>query len=136
MSKIRDIYALTPLQEGMYFHNVLDTQDSSYHLQAFFRTSLRINETYLRTSLRGVAEKYEVLKTAFAVSKATSTVKQIILEDREIEIKTEQIGQEYNEAAVSEYSTKDLERGFDLKNQGGGRDEDQHQCYARPWSER
>ena len=116
MSKIRDIYALTPLQEGMYFHNELDSQDSSYHLQAFFRTSLRINETYLRTSLRGVAEKYEVLKTAFAVSKATSTVKQIILEDREIEIKTEQIGQEYNEAAVSEYSTKDLERGFDLKN--------------------
>ena len=116
MSKIRDIYALTPLQEGMYFHNELDSQDSSYHLQAFFRTNLRVNETYLRTSLKCVTEKYEVLKTAFAASKATSVVKQIVLEDRAIELKTEQIGQEYNEVAVSEYSTKDLERGFDLKN--------------------
>ena len=116
MSKIKDIYALTPLQEGMYFYSELDSQDSSYHLQTFFRTSLRVNETYLRTSLKCVAEKYEVLKTAFAASKATSTVKQIVLEDREIEIKTEQISQEYNEAALSDYSTKDLERGFDLKN--------------------
>ncbi|MBQ1468878.1 MAG: amino acid adenylation domain-containing protein, partial [Solobacterium sp.] len=103
-------------QEGMYFHNELDSQDASYHLQSFYRTNIRVDESCLKTSLTCLADKYDVFKTAFAAAKATGTVKQIVLETREIELKIEKINKKFDDALVKEYSAQDLKRGFNLKD--------------------
>ena len=116
MSKIKDIYSLTPVQKGMYFHNELDSKDSSYQTQSFFRANQRISEASLRTSLKCLAEKYDVLRTAFAASKATGVVKQIVLDDRAIELRVVRCDEEYNLSTIKAYSSDDLLRGYDLKN--------------------
>ena len=110
-----DMYSLTPLQEGMYFHNQLNPEDSSYKLQSFFKASRRIDPACLKVSLDCLCEKYEVLKTGFSETKTSGAVRQYIVPDRHIEIGKKKIEESYSDAFVSFYSSEDLKRGFDLK---------------------
>ncbi|MBE5929218.1 MAG: amino acid adenylation domain-containing protein, partial [Lachnospiraceae bacterium] len=110
-----DMYLLTPLQEGMYFHNQLDDEDTSYLVQASFKTNVRIDAACLRQSLDCLAKKYETLKTSFVQTKAKGIIKQYIVDNRQIELICDCYEEKYTEEAVKNYAAKDLERGFDLK---------------------
>ncbi|MBE5929398.1 MAG: amino acid adenylation domain-containing protein, partial [Lachnospiraceae bacterium] len=110
-----DMYLLTPLQEGMYFHNQLDDKDTSYLVQASYKTNVRIDVACLRQSLDYLAQKYEILKTSFVQTKSKGIIKQYIVDNRQIELTCYKYEENCSEEAVSEYSAKDLERGFDLK---------------------
>ncbi|MBE5929369.1 MAG: amino acid adenylation domain-containing protein, partial [Lachnospiraceae bacterium] len=110
-----DMYMLTPLQEGMYFHNQLDDEDTSYLLQSSFKTNVRIDVACLRQSLDCLAKKYETLKTSFVQTKSKGIIKQYIVDNRKIELTCYKYEENCAEETINEYSAKDLERGFDLK---------------------
>ncbi|MBR4827562.1 MAG: amino acid adenylation domain-containing protein, partial [Oscillospiraceae bacterium] len=109
-----DMYALTPLQEGMYFFSQMDSGDTSYLLQTSFRASRRINMQHLKVSLSCLAEKYEVLKTAIAEGRKGGSIKQYIDAGREPELTVKEYTRRYGRDALDEYAAEDLARGFDL----------------------
>ena len=111
-----DMYALTPLQDGMYFYSQMNSSDTSYLLQTSFRVSRRINTQYLKVSLSCLAEKYEMLKTAFAEGRKGGSIKQYVDLGREPELTVKEYARRYGRDALDEYAAGDLARGFDLLN--------------------
>ena len=110
-----DMYRLTPLQEGMYYHNQEGEGDVSYLLQSLYRSNVRLNVEYLRKALECLSEKYETLKTAFGESRVDGGIRQYIEADRKIEFSEISYDQNNDEELIKEYLSKDLERGYDLK---------------------
>ncbi|MBQ1466976.1 MAG: amino acid adenylation domain-containing protein, partial [Solobacterium sp.] len=109
-----DMYGLTPLQEGMYFHNELDHEDQSYRIQESFKANMRVEISSLQISLDCLAEKYDVLKTSFAKTRK-GEIRQYIDPDKCIEICEVKYEQVFSVDLLKEYSEKDLKRGFNLK---------------------
>jgi len=65
-SNVQDIYPLAPLQEGILFHHLMNTEGDPYLLEGMlsFETRERL-DAYL-TALRGVIARHDILRTAIA----------------------------------------------------------------------
>ncbi|WP_266156572.1 non-ribosomal peptide synthetase [Dyella silvatica] len=64
LANIQDIYALSPLQEGILFHHLLDTQGDPYLLVDLMAFADRdLVERYL-AAVRQVVDRHDILRTA------------------------------------------------------------------------
>ena len=109
---VEKIYKLTPVQEGMLYHKLLDEDSTEYIIQSIFQYNGELNIDMVKQSLVLLSLKHEVLRTAFIITKAGNPW-QTILRDRQIElnIKRANDGME-----IELLKRADLLRGFDLKN--------------------
>ena len=62
--KISDIYGLTPLQEGMLYHNLTDDKSEEYVIQFGFQMKGSISQSDIEEALGYLTQKHEVLKTS------------------------------------------------------------------------
>ena len=113
---IKKIYSLTPLQEGMIFAKMRNSDDTSYMIQKGLWMDNKIDEAKYRTSLSLLCEKHETLKTAFVVTKSTGKMWQVIPFQRELEVNVICIDEEPSEKIIEYYCTQDLKRGFNYEN--------------------
>ncbi|WP_037297462.1 condensation domain-containing protein, partial [Ruminococcus flavefaciens] len=106
--KAEKIYGLTPLQEGMLFHNLEDRESTGYVVQNVYNVAFEIEESILRETLRILSIRYDILRTGF-IYESISEPKQVIYEERvpEYEV-TEENGDDAVKAA------EEVRRGFDL----------------------
>ncbi|MEW4236122.1 condensation domain-containing protein [Bacillus thuringiensis] len=68
-NKIKSIYSLTPMQEGMLYHSLVNPDDNSYHLQMSMWVSNKIELTKIKEALNLLAKKHETLRTSFVIPK-------------------------------------------------------------------
>ena len=68
-SLIQDIYSLTPLQEGMLFHHMIDSASGDYIVQTTFKLDFELNEQKFIQALELLSAKYDVLRTAVIYEK-------------------------------------------------------------------
>jgi amino acid adenylation domain-containing protein len=61
---IKDVYTLSPVQEGILFHSLLE-EDSTYFQQAAFRFRGELNVNRVQETLQELVDRHEVLRTAF-----------------------------------------------------------------------
>jgi amino acid adenylation domain-containing protein len=61
--KIEDVYALSPLQEGLYYHWLHSPE--AYFEQTTYRLKGKLNSDFLETSYRLLVERHAVLRTVF-----------------------------------------------------------------------
>ena len=114
VKNIENIYKLTPLQEGMLFHQMLNETHTEYVLQTIFN-SKNINADVLRDTLDLLSEKHEVLRTIFVVRKVKAPV-QIILRKRQIELSIVDLSGDLNiQDTLEKLKASDIVRGFDLE---------------------
>ena len=116
-NNIEDVFSLTPLQEGMLFHNILENESSEYIMQFAYRFKMIFNREKLCKALDLLALRYNSIRTSFFYEKIEKP-RQIVLRDRRVElIEKDWSDQEDNRLndLLTLYLDEDLKRGFDLK---------------------
>ncbi|MCQ2515164.1 MAG: condensation domain-containing protein, partial [Ruminococcus sp.] len=106
---IDKMYGLTPLQEGMLFHNLENSESTSYVLQDIFRVNIHMNSENIEKALSLLSKRYEVLKTTF-IYKNTVNPKQAVYTERVPEF--EEIFASEDE--IQNIINNDVSRGFEL----------------------
>ncbi|NLG03734.1 MAG: non-ribosomal peptide synthetase, partial [Clostridia bacterium] len=114
--KIENVYELTPLQEGMLFHYLYDNEFTGYILQYVFKVNAEIDLNCIKEALRLLSKRYSVLRTVIA-SKGFKKPRQIVLFERELELKTFDVSKKDDKELESKkIISNDLKRGFDFVN--------------------
>jgi len=114
---VKDIYSLSPMQEGMLFHYILDRKSSAYFEQTTFTLRGKINIKAFEKAFNKIIEKYDVLRTIFTYKK-TKKPRQIVLKNRESKIYYQDIyhlDKEAKRVFIEKYKEEDREKGFDLE---------------------
>jgi iturin family lipopeptide synthetase B len=114
---IEDIYTLTPMQEGMLFHALVDEASSAYFEQMSFRLQEKLDICLVEKSLDELFKRHDILRTAFVYKDIERPV-QVILKERTIEFYYEDVskigGREGKENFIKKFKVKDKGRLFDL----------------------
>ncbi|HII08744.1 MAG TPA: amino acid adenylation domain-containing protein [Methanosphaera sp.] len=115
--KIQDVYGLTPLQEGMLYHNLSDDDSTAYVTQTVFRFNKNINTNMFKEALYLLSRRYDALRTMFVYEKLKEP-KQIVLKDRKLECSIIDLSDD--DELVKKYKIErllndDVNRNFDLK---------------------
>ncbi|MBP2633741.1 MAG: bacillaene synthesis, partial [Firmicutes bacterium] len=115
-NNIKDIYPLSPMQQGMLFHAIVDENSRSYFQQITVTLDGDIDIGVFEESFNNVIKKYDVLKTMFIYKNVKEPV-QLVLKDRKAKIYFEDISKiDDNEKIeyIATFMQKDKERGFNL----------------------
>ncbi|MGB7606261.1 MAG: condensation domain-containing protein, partial [Lutisporaceae bacterium] len=117
-SGVEDVYNLSPMQQGMLFHSMIDSSSNAY----FEQTKLSINGCVdlglFEESFNYIIEKYAPLRTVFLYEKVDKPL-QVVLKKRTGNILYNDISS-FNEAEkqiyIEDFKQKDKKQGFDLSN--------------------
>ena len=108
MGKIKTIYELTPLQEGMLYQNIQETE-GDYFIQMRLKLNNK-NEKIIKSAIQLLVKKHDVLRSAFIYNKVKKPV-QVIIEDREAEFVVKRIN---DKCDIESIEKENIMRGFKL----------------------
>ncbi|MEF7671720.1 condensation domain-containing protein, partial [Bacillus thuringiensis] len=72
------------LQEGMLYHNVMDTESTSYVVQSVYNLKGEVDRDKIGQALMLLASRHDVLRSAI-VRQDISKPRQIVLKNKEVE---------------------------------------------------
>jgi len=114
---VRNIFALSPLQEGMLFHALYEQALGAYHEQFTFEMRGELERSLFEAAWNDLVRRHECLRTVFLIKNVPQPL-QLVLADRPLAVAFEDIRglpsqerQPYVEAAAR----RDRERPFDLE---------------------
>jgi amino acid adenylation domain-containing protein/non-ribosomal peptide synthase protein (TIGR01720 family) len=110
--KITDIYSLSPLQEGLYYHWVTSPDSPSYFEQMSNRLQGRLDVQQLKDSYRLLVARHAALRTCFMEEPGHGLL-QVVQEDEQGEFIYEDFTGK-DDLAVDDYRRNDRQRGFNL----------------------
>ncbi|MCL2426256.1 MAG: amino acid adenylation domain-containing protein [Oscillospiraceae bacterium] len=117
--EVEKIYSLTPLQEGMLFHKMMNSDSTSYVVQKSYDIRGKVTPGLFDETLKLLVKRYEVLRTSI-IYKGINEPKQAIMKDRVPEYNLVDLshcrGDEFSRKYAA-IKTEDLERGFDLQDE-------------------
>lgn len=99
--KITDVYPLSPLQEGMLFHSLYDTDSSAYFVQLSLVLKGKFDREIAEKSYVQLINRHEILRTAFVHEEVKSPV-QCVLDQRDISFEFKSLS-ELNESQQIAY---------------------------------
>ncbi|AZK48668.1 non-ribosomal peptide synthetase [Paenibacillus lentus] len=112
---LKDIYTLSPMQKGMYFHS-LKEKTAAYFEQMHFMITGTLHREHVEEAFNYILQKYDVLRTVF-LHKNLSQPMQVVLKERYANVEFQEIShldQEEASRYVQRFKKEDQERGFDL----------------------
>ncbi|WP_310587321.1 condensation domain-containing protein, partial [Fibrella aquatilis] len=113
---IRDVYGLSPMQEGILFHALLDTSPSAYVNQISYRLTGQLEARRVEQSLQLLIDRHEVLRTLFD-DKTADTPVQVVLNERKADFRYHDLRKQTPDQQatfVATYQEQDRQRGFIL----------------------
>jgi amino acid adenylation domain-containing protein len=117
LSNVEDIYPLSPMQQGMLFHSILDSSAQAYVTQMAFRIDSRVNVQSFRRAWEEVVRRHTILRTAFVWENLKEPM-QVVRKNVELPWREEDWSS-WSEAEQEEkwrtLLEEDRKRGFDLK---------------------
>jgi amino acid adenylation domain-containing protein len=116
-SDVKDIYGLTPMQEGMLMHHQLNPGHHSYFEQAVVSLEGAIDVALFERAFQLLVRKHEILRTVFLYRKVKTPV-QVVLKERTVSIEYSDItAMDPNRRRdyIGDFLAQDQRRGFDLE---------------------
>ncbi|MDQ1353673.1 MAG: hypothetical protein QG657_3980, partial [Acidobacteriota bacterium] len=113
---LEDIYTLTPMQEGMLFHALVDESSYSYFEQVSLRMEGELDISLVERSLNDLFKRHDILRTVF-VGKDIVPPVQVVLKERNVNFHYEDLSMIEDTAKenfIREFKEKDKQRSFDL----------------------
>ncbi|MGC5773688.1 amino acid adenylation domain-containing protein [Paenibacillus pabuli] len=115
--EIDKIYPLTPTQEGILFHSLLEPDSEAYFEHVSFTIQGMLSLPTMKRSFTTLVERYDVLRTVFIYTEVEQPL-QIVLNQCEPEISFEDISncpKEEQPRLIEMVQARDLEGKFDLE---------------------
>ena len=110
--KIEDVYALSPLQKGMYYHWL--TSPTSYFEQISYKLKGSLDVGLLEKSYQVLVERHAILRTFFT-HKFGEEVLQVVKKEVEPIFSFKDVSPDSN-FSFQEFKKEDRNEGFDLTN--------------------
>lgn len=110
-----DVYPLSPMQEGLYFHTLMDRNDA-YFEQLSYSIQGELDMELVRESLDLLFRRHDILRTAF-IHEGFERPLQVVLRQRRPGIRFEDLsGKDASatQAVINAYKEKDKQDSFDL----------------------
>lgn len=115
-NKIKLIYPLSPMQEGMLFHHILDPKASAYFQQFGFTLSGKLHRDAFEQAYAALLRRYDIFRTLFVHEKVARPV-QVVLKEviAKVEVRDlTALEPEQRLKEVADFKRRDRERGFEL----------------------
>ncbi len=116
---VKNIYSLTPLQEGILFHSFSkEANESPYFEQISFDVEGNFSSELFKESWNELIKRHDILRTIFIYDQV-SEYKQVVLKKGEINLSYQDIvamGEE-QEAYIKRFEREDRERYFELSKE-------------------
>ncbi|SEL41109.1 non-ribosomal peptide synthetase [Paenibacillus sp. OK003] len=116
IGEIEDIYALSPMQNGMFFHHLLQSGSEAYFLQTTLDLHGSLDVEAFTKSLDQLMQRNSILRTNFH-SKWKNGPLQVVYRHKQngfIYEDLREMNEEEREAHVAAYTRADKLKGFDL----------------------
>lgn len=88
--EIKKIYNLTPMQEGMLFHSLLEKHSNSYFEQTIFSINGKLDLEVFEKSFNKLIERYDVFRTNFVHEKVKNP-QQVVFKKKNAKVHFEDI---------------------------------------------
>ena len=114
--QVQDMYYLSPMQEGMLFHTLLNPGQSFYIEQMTMKVKGDFSVRMLEESMNVIVDRYDIFRTVFIHEKVKRPV-QVVLKKRTFhidEIDLTHLSESEQMTAINEYKEKDKVKGFQL----------------------
>ncbi|WP_340387692.1 amino acid adenylation domain-containing protein [Paenibacillus sp. FSL E2-0151] len=118
LGEIENIYSLTPMQKGMWFHSALDQQTAAYFEQTRFTMRGALDVQLFERSWMELAKRHLVLRANFVNGPAGEPL-QIIYHDKPVGFEYEELLHlqvHEKQAYLDEKAEEDKLRGFDMEH--------------------
>jgi amino acid adenylation domain-containing protein/non-ribosomal peptide synthase protein (TIGR01720 family) len=113
---VADVYPLSPLQEGMLLHGLIDDDTSTFFIQFCFTIDGALDVELFRQSWSGLLQRHDALRARF-VHQGVDRPLQIVLRERELPFHFEDlrsIPPDEQAERLARFRQLDRARGFDL----------------------
>ncbi|WP_158642769.1 non-ribosomal peptide synthetase, partial [Chitinophaga japonensis] len=112
--EVSDIYELSPLQEGIYYHWLAEPGTTAYVQQTSYRMKGALQVKVIQESYEYLVARHAVLRTSFSHEYGSRNL-QIVRKQVQAGFIYQDIGNlEDKEAYVTHYKQQDRKKGFDL----------------------
>ncbi|REK74755.1 non-ribosomal peptide synthetase [Paenibacillus paeoniae] len=115
---VKDMYHLTPMQKGIFYHYLRDRQSLAYFEQMTLSLAGSISLDRLQLSFQALVEKYDMFRTVF-LHQGLEQPLQVVMHKRICGLAYEDVSHLPLPAAdeyVKDYQERDRLRGFDLSS--------------------
>ena len=114
---IKKIYSLSPLQEGMLFHSLMNKETGSYVVQSLFSISGDFRVDLFEESFNIILKKYDIFRTHY-VFNGLRKPKQVVLGNAKLKIEYRDISNldiKNHQVILDNFVKLDRERNFNLE---------------------
>ncbi|MEC1444353.1 plipastatin non-ribosomal peptide synthetase PpsE [Bacillus subtilis] len=119
IKKIKNIYPLSHMQEGMLFHFFLRKEEGAYVEQSLFTIKGSLSYEWFQRSIQAIIDRHDIFRTVFLPHVPhLSGPRQVVMTEREFHLYSEDISHlptnDQNEY-IERFKEKDKQKGFDLQ---------------------
>ncbi|WP_369345680.1 non-ribosomal peptide synthetase [Caldalkalibacillus mannanilyticus] len=116
IGEIENVYPLTPMQKGMWFHHQMDPQSGAYFEQMAFSLQGNVDIDFFKQSFVEVVQRHAILRTNFSVGWKEEPL-QIVYKGKPVDFTYEDLSEmamNESQTYVDHFVKADKQKGFDL----------------------
>ncbi|MEK3902760.1 amino acid adenylation domain-containing protein [Paenibacillus sp. FSL R7-0179] len=118
IGELENVYLLTPMQKGMLFHHLMNSQSGSYFEQMSMDISGHLDLTLFEKSFNSLLQRHDILRTSFITGFKSEAV-QAVFKNRQITLHYKDIGtlsETERLNYIARYEDEDKKKGVDLSS--------------------